>query len=242
LRWAVAGRPEAKLQALKEKWMKEFPDRREMGVVICDLSPGTIDAMTKRTTLLITTVGPFLRYGTPVLESCIKNGTHYIDSTGEYPWVKAMVERFHDAAKEKAVIVVSQCGFDSVPTDRCTWKPVKMLRDKLGTGAGKTTFALHYLSGGMTSDGTFESALNLLDTLPLSTIAASSHAGSISPIPVPCQPRQFPIRRKPDLGIVCDSVFVAVNRPPALRTWGLLDGGKYYGPDFAWTEVLQRRG
>lgn len=74
---------------------------------ICDLSESQIEAMTKATTLLITTVGPFLRYGTPVVEACVRNGTHYVDSTGEYPWVRQMVQRFHDQAKEKGIIVGS---------------------------------------------------------------------------------------------------------------------------------------
>jgi short subunit dehydrogenase-like uncharacterized protein len=54
---------------------------------------------------LISTVGPFIRYGTAVVEACAVNGTHYVDSTGEITWVKEMVDKYHKTAKANGAIV-----------------------------------------------------------------------------------------------------------------------------------------
>ena len=72
--------------------------------------------------VLITTVGPFIERGTNVLKACIEEGTHYVDSTGEYPWVRQMIKEYDQQAKEKGVIAVPMCGFDSVPSDLGTFK------------------------------------------------------------------------------------------------------------------------
>jgi len=46
-----------------------------------------LEAMTARTKVVISTVGPFLAYGEPLVGACVKQGTHYVDSTGESPFV-----------------------------------------------------------------------------------------------------------------------------------------------------------
>jgi len=80
LRWAVAGRNESKLSAVLTQIKTLNPDRRVPGVEVASLSPGDIDTLAKKTKVLISTVGPFHLYGTPVVEACVRNGTHYIDS------------------------------------------------------------------------------------------------------------------------------------------------------------------
>lgn len=48
-------------------------------IVVCGLSEGELDALTKTTKLVINTVGPYVKYGTPVVEACVNNRTHYVD-------------------------------------------------------------------------------------------------------------------------------------------------------------------
>lgn len=57
------------------------------------------------TRCLISTVGPYIKYGTAVVAACARNGTHYVDSTGEVPWVMDMVELYHDVARASGAIV-----------------------------------------------------------------------------------------------------------------------------------------
>lgn len=111
-RWGIAGRNASKLKELKESLSGDIPS------FVVDLSkPSTIDEVCKKTVCLISCAGPFTKIGMPVVEACLRNRTHYVDSTGEFPFVRLVAERFHAEAVEKGVVVVSCCGFDSVPSD-----------------------------------------------------------------------------------------------------------------------------
>lgn len=79
LRWAVAGRSASKLSAVVEDVQRMNPDRRAPGVEACSLDPSDLNELAKKTKLIINTVGPYHLYGTPVVEACVSNGTHYLD-------------------------------------------------------------------------------------------------------------------------------------------------------------------
>lgn len=81
-----------------------------------------LDVLTRKTRVLINTVGPYHLYGNNVVEACVKNGTHYLDvlasrssftntipltsgSTGESPWVLDMIKIHHKTAKRNKAIV-----------------------------------------------------------------------------------------------------------------------------------------
>ncbi len=80
LRWAVAGRSAPKLNAVVEDLKKLNPDRPSPDVAVCSLELAELEALAKQTRLIINTVGPYHLYGTPVVEACAKNGTHYVDT------------------------------------------------------------------------------------------------------------------------------------------------------------------
>ena len=80
-----------------------------------DLS--ALNEITKQTKVVLTTAGPFHRYGSKLVASCVENSTHYVDITGENFWVKKMIEKHHEKAKKKGVRIVPSCGYDSVPSD-----------------------------------------------------------------------------------------------------------------------------
>ncbi|RNF16173.1 saccharopine dehydrogenase, partial [Trypanosoma conorhini] len=110
--WAIAGRSKEKLDALK----KELG--LDVAVLSADIaSPSSLDKVCAGTTVLISCAGPFTRIGMPVVEACVRCRTHYVDSTGEYNFVRQVIERFHEEAKKQGVALVSCCAFDSVPGD-----------------------------------------------------------------------------------------------------------------------------
>lgn len=74
-------------------------------IEVAQLTESDLDALAKKTRLIINTVGPYCKYGEPVVKACAQNGTHYVDVTGESPWVKDMVERYHEKARETGAIV-----------------------------------------------------------------------------------------------------------------------------------------
>ena len=112
LRWAVAGRNKEKLSLLCQ----------EIGVD-CQIfvaeanDSSALDSITKKTKVVLSTAGPFHRYGSKMVASCVKNSTHYVDITGENFWVKQMIDQHHLEAKKKGTRIIPSCGYDSVPSD-----------------------------------------------------------------------------------------------------------------------------
>lgn len=107
LKWAVAGRSEAKLKQVLSDLKSLNADRPEPGIEIATLQKDDIVRLAKKTKVLITTIGPYHKYGTVVFEACAETGTHYLDVTGEVPWVLQMVQKYHETAKRSGAIVSS---------------------------------------------------------------------------------------------------------------------------------------
>ena len=105
LKWAVAGRSAAKLTRIVEDARQFNPDRQQPAVEVCTLNPAELDVLTKKTTVLINAVGPYYLYSEPVVKACAENGTHYVDCTGEVPWVKRMIAKYEQTAKKNGAIV-----------------------------------------------------------------------------------------------------------------------------------------
>ena len=70
-----------------------------------------------QTRVVISTVGPYWELGSPLVEACVKAQTHYVDLTGETPWIREMVDQHHAEAEASQVKIVHCCGFDSIPSD-----------------------------------------------------------------------------------------------------------------------------
>ena len=79
LKWAVAGRSAPKLQILVEQIRHLNRDRLEPEILTVELTDVELEALARRTKVLLNTVGPYHLYSTPVVEACAKNGTHYLD-------------------------------------------------------------------------------------------------------------------------------------------------------------------
>jgi short subunit dehydrogenase-like uncharacterized protein len=112
LRWAIAGRNKEKLSLL----CQEVGANCQIFVAEANDS-SALDSVTKKTRVVLSTAGPFHRYGSKLVASCVKNSTHYVDITGENFWVKQMIDQHHLEAKKKGVRIVPSCGYDSIPSD-----------------------------------------------------------------------------------------------------------------------------
>jgi short subunit dehydrogenase-like uncharacterized protein len=114
---ALGGRDAGRLDALAS----ELTDRSEwedIPVVVGDATePASLREIARETEVICTTVGPYTRYGTPLVEACIDAGTDYCDLTGEVNWIRETVDRYHEAAVDAETRIVHSCGFDSVPAD-----------------------------------------------------------------------------------------------------------------------------
>ena len=113
VRWAVAGRSEAKLRAMCEKRGLTPTD-----VLVADVQDAaSLRAMAARGDTLLNCTGPYRFYGEPVVEACVATGCDYLDLCGEPEFIDRCQLRFGDSAAAAGALVVHACAFDSVPAD-----------------------------------------------------------------------------------------------------------------------------
>ena len=77
--------------------------------------PPTVSALVENGDVLLSTVGPFVRYGAPAAAAAVTHGAHYIDSTGEPPFIQQVFERYHEAARKSGCGLLTAFGYDFVP-------------------------------------------------------------------------------------------------------------------------------
>ncbi len=134
LRIALAGRSREKLLAVVGG-LPASPRHWELLEADSD-DPTSLARMAESTRVLVTTVGPYQRYGLPVVEACARAGTHYADLTGEALFVREAIDRCDALARETGARLVHAAGYDSIPSDLS----VLMLADRArADGAGGLT-------------------------------------------------------------------------------------------------------
>ncbi len=157
-RIALAGRSPERLAAVRATLgdsAKSWP------IITADAaSPSSLDAMAARTQVVLTTVGPYSRYGLPLVAACAKAGTDYADLTGEAMFVRQSIDDYHKQAVDTGARIVHACGFDSVPSDMSVYELFRRARQ---VGAGElcdTNYVLRSFSGGV-SGGTIASMIEV---------------------------------------------------------------------------------
>lgn len=119
--WAIAGRDEAKLKKLQTELNAAQTDKDsnvKVDIIIANSNDdASLDEMTIQTKVIISTVGPYLKYGELLIKSCAKNGTDYVDLTGEAIFIKDMMDKYQKSAQKSGARIVNSCGFDSIPSD-----------------------------------------------------------------------------------------------------------------------------
>ncbi|MFE0729116.1 saccharopine dehydrogenase family protein [Streptomyces antibioticus] len=149
LRWAVAGRDEGRLRALRERL------GTDVGVLRADVSePASLRALAEHTRVLATTVGPYVRHGEDLVAACADLGTDYLDLTGEPEFVDLTYVRHDARARETGARLVHAVGFDSVPHDLGAYFTVRQLPEGVPLTVDGFVTADAAFSG-----GTFASAL-----------------------------------------------------------------------------------
>ncbi len=157
-RIALAGRSVGKLEAVRARLAESA---RDWPILTVDADrPSTLDEMAARTQVVITTVGPYSRYGLPLVAACAKAGTDYADLTGEAMFVRQSIDDYHKQAVDTGARIVHACGFDSVPSDMSVYELFRRARQD---GAGElcdTNYVLRSFSGGV-SGGTIASMIEV---------------------------------------------------------------------------------
>lgn len=153
--WAIAGRNRTKLDALAARMASEMPDVPPPGVVVADTTDReSLEDLARSTRVVITTVGPYLEYGEPLVAACAEAGTDYVDLAGEPEFVDRMYLEHQDAAVASGARIVHACGFDSIPHDLGVYYTMKQVPEGVPAAVFGAVHADAQFSG-----GTFHSAI-----------------------------------------------------------------------------------
>lgn len=113
VRWAIAGRNRAKLEALKA----EIGDPDLALFVVPGSDAVAADQLAARTRVVASTVAPGARYATEMVAACIAHGTHMADLCGELHWLRHMMDTYDPMARANHSKIVNCCGLDSIPSE-----------------------------------------------------------------------------------------------------------------------------
>ena len=132
VKWAIAGRNREKLEGIRE----ELGLSADLSILEVDSNDqDSLNAMTSSTKCVLTTVGPYQLYGSNLVQSCAKNGTDYVDLTGEPGWMYEMINAHKETAQASGARIVFSCGFDSIPFDLGVYFVQQAAKDKFGKPA-----------------------------------------------------------------------------------------------------------
>ena len=248
LKWAVAGRSHSKLQDLVSNIHKLNPDRRQPELVQLEINQPELDALARKTKVLLNCIGPYHIYSTPVVAACARNGTHYLDVTGETPWVREVIQEFHETAQSNHAVLIPEIGAESAPSDILAYVAVKTIRDNYSCGVTDVTCSMHDIQANGLSGGTLATILSVMDNYSQKDLmAARKNPYILSPRPAPPKDpswsssrgwlRQlFGVFTYPGLGILTTGMTAVSNAAIVHRSAGLMPD--FYGQDFHFSEYI----
>lgn len=163
LDWAIAGRDREKLETLRDELAEIDPDWESLDILVGDaFDRERLGAIAEQTRVVCTTVGPYAKYGSNVVDACVENGTHYCDLSGEVPWMRRVIDEYHDDARVRGVRIVHSCGFDSLPSDLGTVLVQTHAEEAFGTTCSTVK---SFVTSNSFSGGTIASMLELYEEL-----------------------------------------------------------------------------
>ncbi len=246
VRLALAGRNRGKLEAVK----RGLPDGGvRFGLLLGDSGdPASMRAIAEQTRVLCTTVGPYAKYGLPVVEACARAGTHYCDLTGEPQFMRRAIDLADAIAQASGARLVHTCGFDSIPSDLGLLTLHEFMKAQGASGQFKrVTLAVTAMKGGF-SGGTVASLLNGIEEATadraVRRLMGDPYALSPDRAKEPDLGRQrdlASVRHDDFLGTwTAPFVMAGVNTRVVRRTNALL--GYAYGRELDYREVTALRG
>lgn len=262
LRWGLAGRSRARLEALRASLGERAAgaaapgpgarssvaqrDAASLPLLLADADDAdALAALCRQARTVVSTVGPYALHGEPLVAACAASGTDYADLTGEVQWIRHMIERHEPAARASGARLVHCCGFDSIPSDLGVLHLQREAQRRFGQPCARISMRVRALRGGI-SGGTVASLLNvvreaaadpalrriLVDPYALWPPEALDVAAARPP-----QPRTRGARFDAESGCwTAPFVMSAVNVPVVLRSHALL--GQPWGGCFTYDEAV----
>ena len=239
VKWAIAGRSEAKLTKLRSSLGE---GAAKLPIIIADShDEAGLRDMCERSRVIVSTVGPYALYGELLVKVCAENGNDYCDLTGEAYWIKQMMDKYQEAAKKSGARIVNCCGFDSIPSDLGVHFLQQEGKERFGKFFNNVKLRVKSMKGGA-SGGTIASMIEMI-------VAAKADPGLRKKMGNPyilCpEKHDYRIRQTSIKAPVFDKDFQAwaapfimeaINARVVLRSNSLLNMA--YGEDFSYGEAM----
>ena len=227
---AIAGRNKEKLERVRNRHGLSCP------IVVADaFDVEALDKMCQDADVVLSTAGPYHKYGSDLVRSCVNAGCHYVDITGESFWIRDQIEKHHKSAETKGVRIINACGFDSAPSDLGVFYAVNKVLGEVES--------VHCFQAwkGESSGGTMETMFSSVDAKlakgglgkfslnPENTV--SSHQKRMTNDKVK-------IKKIPHIGGWTGPFIMALPNTRVVRRSAALSKktGKYYGKNFVYSE------
>lgn len=161
VRMALGGRDAAALEAVR----RDLNADETLPIVVGDaFDKNFMDSLTRKTRLVVSTVGPYARYGAEMVAACAANGTDYCDLAGEAQWMHQMIHAHQQTAEASGARIVHACGFDSVPSDIGVLFLQNEAMRRFGHPMSRVRLLVKAMRGGL-SGGTFASILKFIEDI-----------------------------------------------------------------------------
>jgi short subunit dehydrogenase-like uncharacterized protein len=240
LRWAIAGRNEAKLDRVATDTGAEV-DR----IVADAADAAAMQSLVDSTRVVVSTVGPYALYGSELVAAAAAAGTDYCDLSGEPQWMRRMIDAHHDTAVATGARIVHSCGFDSIPSDLGVWFTQQQAEARFGAPCATISMRVKAMKG-TASGGTIASMLNAVEEAvgdkDLRKVMGNPYA--LVPPGTPKGPRQpdtrLPRHDRVSGAWVAPFVMASVNTKVVHRSHALL--GRPWGDGFLYDEAMMTGG
>lgn len=230
-RWALAGRSRHKLEQVRRRLTEVNPACEQLPLLRGDAGEAdSLRAIAGATRVLITTVGPYIRYGEPLVAACAAAGTDYVDLTGEPEFVDRTWLAYHEEAEQTGARIVHSCGFDSIPYDLGALFTVQQLPE-----GGPISLEGFVRTGASFSGGTYQSTIEILGRLRQAASVARERRRR-EPRPANRRVRGAPgVPHHDEFGGGWAVPLPTIDPQTVLRSARALDR---YGPDFTYSHYL----
>ena len=164
-RWALSGRSREKLERTRDELARAtgVAEASALPLRVADAADDeALARLASSARVVCTTVGPYARYGSKLVEACARSGTDYCDLTGELPWMRRMLDAHQKTAEGSGARIVHSCGFDSIPSDLGVLLLQQEMERRHGVHATHVKLRVKEIRGGM-SGGTAASMLQVLE-------------------------------------------------------------------------------
>ena len=239
IKWAIAGRSESKLNQLKTSLGNTATD---LPMLVADSSDDqSLNQLCQQARVIISTVGPYALYGEPMIKACVENGNDYCDLTGEAYWIKQMIDKYQDKAKETGARIINCCGFDSIPSDLGTYFLQQTANKRFAAYFDRVKLGVRAMKGGA-SGGTIASMIEMLIAAKANTKVRKAMANPYLLCPQNHSHKVRQTRLKSaayDKDFQCWSapfVMEGINTRVVLRSHGLQS--MPYGDQFSYSEIM----